>query len=310
MYNKTTIITILLHSIKHLFIIIAFLLTITPKAIAASELTCGSTTPVEDQLLKLQIENAGLTLKVLQLDEIKTGIKDLLHKKKLQKLKESAQEISLQMEATRDFEGFFKWMSTNLAGYNRYIQAGSYIAVIGKMLPIPYAGQAAVFTKFVAQFTASLNSASVAINTYNNSSHKFINMVNTIDPAKPLDDKKISEAANFANGTFLKDMNDALTKLSMISEYSSGALSFLETLNHYVGETDEYWNKVKGLIRKNVNPKEKSYISESTSNLKTQADIFNKKMKNFEILGKKETNNIKALIVYDELAEEIETYRK
>jgi len=270
----------------------------------AAELSCGPTPSADNQLLKLQVENAELTIKALQLDAIKSGISELLYKKKLQRLKETALEVAKQRDTTKDFEGFFKWMSSNLAGYNRYIHAGSYVAVIGKMLPIPYAGQVSIFTKFVAQFTASLNSASMAINTYHLSSQKFINMVNAIDPTKPADEKTVNDAAHFADTTLLKDMNDAETKLTTVSDLSAGALSFLETLNHYVGETDAYWNKVKGLIRKNVDPKEKSFISESTSNLKAEADVFNRKMRNFEALGKKETANIKALAVYDELAAE------
>lgn len=283
------------------FFSLATFLLFSATQTAAAELACGPASPAEEQVLKLQLENAGLTLKALQFDALKSGITDLLQKKKLQRLKETALEVARQRETTKDFEGFFAWMSSNLAGYNRYIQAGSYAAAIGKMLPIPYAGQASVFTKFVAQFTVSLNSASTAIATYHVSSQKFISMVDAIDPAKPAYEKAINEAANFADTKLLKEMNDAQTKLAAVSDLSSGALSFLETLNHYVGETDAYWNKVKGLVRKNVDPKEKSFISESTSNLKTQADNFNKKMKRFEELGKKETANINALAVYDEL---------
>lgn len=288
---------------KYFFSLAIVLLFLTAQGTAA-ELACGPNSQAEDQLLKLQMENAGLTLKALQFDALKPGITELLQKKKLQRLKETALEVTRQREATKDFEGFFAWMSNNLAGYNRYIQAGSYVAVIGKMLPIPYAGQASVFTKFIAQFTTSLNSASVAITTYHGSSQKFISMVDAIDQTKPAYEKSINEAANFADTKLLKDMNDAQAKLATVSDLSSGALSFLETLNHYVGETDAYWNKVKGLVRKNVDPKEKSFISESTSNLKTQADNFNRKMKRFEELGKKETANINALAVYDELANE------
>lgn len=279
------------------------------KAIAA-ESSCAPASAMDEQLLKLQIENAGLTLKAMQLDGVKSGITELLHNKKLAKLKETAKEVSEQRETTKDFEGFFKWMSSNLAGYNRYIQAGSYLAGIGKMLPIPYAGQASVFTKFLAQFTVSLNSASVAVNSYHNSSQKFLKMVSSIESNSPTMDKQLAEAEHFANNTLLKDMHDTQTKLKTVADLSSGALSFLETLNHYVGETDAYWNKVKGLMRKNVDPKEKSYISESTTSLKHQADNFNRKMKNFEELGKKETANVNALAVYDELAVEALTLLK
>jgi hypothetical protein len=195
-------------------------------------------------------------------------------------------------------------MSANLAGYNRYIQAGSYAAVVARVLPIPYAGQASIFTKFVAQFTVALNAASVSITNYLNSSQKFIAMTETIDPAKPLDEKAITEAAHFADQKLIKDMSDAQLKLSTVSDLSSGALSFLQSLDHYVSGTDEYWNKAKGIFKKDIDPKEKSFISESTGNLKIQADRFNSKLKIFDELGKKETASVKTLAVYDELTAE------
>jgi len=97
-------------------------------------------------------------------------------------------------------------------------------------------------------------------------------------------------------------MNDAQLKLATVSDLSSGALSFLESLNHYASGSDEYWNKVKGVFKKDIDPKEKGYISESTNTLKTQAGRFNGKLKAFEELGKKETASVKALAVYDELS--------
>jgi hypothetical protein len=56
------------------------------------------------------------------------------------------------------------------------------------------------------------------------------------------------------------------------------------------------------VFRKDVDPKEKSYISESTNSLKLQAGRFNSKLKIFEELGKKETASVKSLAVYDELS--------
>jgi len=102
-------------------------------------------------------------------------------------------------------------------------------------------------------------------------------------------------------------MNDAQLKLVTVSELSSGALSFLESLNHYVSGTDEYWNKMKGAFRKDIDPKEKSYISENINSLKSQASRFNTKLKVFEELGRKETASIKSLAVYDELSLEAQT---
>jgi hypothetical protein len=238
------------------------------------------------------------------LESIKAIPVERLRQKKAIRLREIAADVKIQRQSTSDFEGFVKWMSANLAGYNRYIQAGSYAAVVARMLPIPYAGQASIFTKFVAQFTVALNAASVSINNYLNSSQKFIAMAEAIDPAKPLDEKVISETAHFADQKLLKDMGDAQLKLATVSDLSSGALSFLQSLDHYVSGTDEYWNKAKGIFRKDIDPKEKSFISENTNSLKIQADRFNSRLKVFEELGKKETASVKTLAVFDELTAE------
>jgi hypothetical protein len=264
-------------------------------------------TQFEEQILKLQQDNELLTQKIKQLESVKAIPVEHLRLKKALRLKEIAAEVRLQRQSTSDFEGFVKWMSANLAGYTRYIQAGSYAAVVARILPIPYAGQASIFTKFVAQFTVALNAASVSISSYLNTSQKFIAMADVIDPQKSINEKSVSEAAQFADQKLLKDMNDAQLKLAAVSDLSSGALSFLESLNHYISGTDEYWNRMKGVFKKDVDPKEKSYISESTNNLKNQAGRFNSRLKVFEELGKKETAGVKALAVYDELSFEAQT---
>ncbi|OGR27457.1 MAG: hypothetical protein A2X83_09035 [Desulfuromonadales bacterium GWD2_54_10] len=288
-------------------LLLAFSVTVSAAfstPVSASENICGPITPVEEQILKLQIENDNLIMKIKQIESMKTIPFERLRQKKAQRLKEIAADVKLQRQSTNDFEGFVKWMSSNLAGYNRYIQAGSYAAVIAKMLPIPYAGQASIFTKFIAQFTIALNAASVSITNYQNSSQRFIVMAESIDMSKPLDEKIVAETAQFADLHLAKDMNNVQTKLAMLSDLSAGALSFMESLNHYVSSTDEYWNKMKGVFKKDIDLKEKSFISESTNSLKIQADRFNGRLRIFEELGKKETASVKALTVYDELETE------
>lgn len=270
----------------------------------ASENYCGPLTPAEEQLLKLQTDNDLLGQRIKQLESVRVVPIEQLQRRKIQRLKEIAANARIQRQSTSDFEGFVKWMTANLAGYSRYIQAGSYAAVVARILPIPYAGQASMFTKFVAQFTLSLNDASVSITNYLGSSQKFIAMTDALDHAKSQDDKKLAEATLFADQRMLKDMTDAQLKLIAVSELSSGALSFLESINHYVSGSDEYWNKAKGVFRKDVDPREKSFISESTGNLKIQADRFNGRLKAFEELGRKQTAGVKALAVYDELTAE------
>jgi hypothetical protein len=292
-----------LPTLRNLAPLLAIVILATTQAVAA-ENACGPMTPAEEQVLKLTQENDLLSSKLKELQSLKSIPVDRLRHIKAMRLKEIAVAAKNQRQSTADFEGFVKWMSTNLAGYNKYIQAGSYAAVIARVLPIPYAGQASVFTKFVAQFTLALNAASVSINNYLNSSQKFISMTEPIDTTKPLDDKILSDTATFADQKMLKDMSDAQQKLAAVSDLSAGALSFLESLNHYVSGTDEYWNKAKGVFKKDMDPKEKSFVSESTSNLKIQADRFNGKLRTFEELGRKQITAVKALAVYDELAAE------
>lgn len=287
-------------------IVLVFLLTLAFYIPTSSaEEVCGPMTPAEEQILKLQQEHAALTTKVQEYEARRCISEERLLQKKLQQLKEIAADIKIQRQSMETFQGFVAWMTQNLAGYNKYVKAGSYAAVVGKMLPIPYAGQAAVFTKFAAQFTIALNNASVAINSYLSTSQKFITMADTLDPAKTVERKNISDTANFADTVLLKDMNDTQTKLATVADLSSGALSFFESLNHYMSSTDEYWNKAKGLFRKDVDPKEKSFISESASALKNKAESFNSRLAGFSEITKKQNARIKSLSIYDELLMEL-----
>ncbi len=279
-------------------LILAALLT---GNVFASEEPPPPQTIADELTLKLQRDISSLNVHIKELEQQPVITAESLRQKKIQRLREIADDVRLQRQATGDFQGFVTWMSTNLAGYNRYILAGSYAAVVARVLPIPYAGQASIFTKFVAQFTMALNNASLAINTYLNSSHKFIAMVDAINPDKPIDQKAVIEASNYADQQLLKSMQDAQQKLATVADLSSGALSFLDALDHYMSSSDEYWNKAKGLFRKDVDPKEKSFVSESSSNLKSQAARFNGKLKTFGELGQKQTMRVKSLTVYDEL---------
>ena len=270
----------------------------------ASDTSCGPMSPAEEQLIKLQQERDLLLQKVSKAESFKGISVEQLRLKKAQRLKDIAADLRIQRQATSDFESFVKWMSANLAGYNKYIQAGSYAALAARVLPIPYAGQASVFAKFVAQFTVALNEASVAITNYLTTSQKYLAMTDAIDLQKSVDEKTVGEAARFADQKLLHDMQEAQLKLATVSDLSTGALAFLESLSHYVSGTDEYWNKVKGVFKKDIDPKEKSFISESAANLKNQAARFNSRLKSFEDLGRKETSGVKALAVYDELAVE------
>lgn len=262
-------------------------------------------TPTEEQTLKLQQENALLSARVTELESRRNISEDRLLQKKILHLKGIAADAKLQRQSMEAFQGFVSWMDQNLAGYTKYIKAGSYAAVVGRMLPIPYAGQASIFTKFAAQFTVALNNASAAINAYLVSSQKFVVMADSIDPTKPIVQKNVSDVSAFADKTLLKDMNDAQTKLATVSDLSSGALSFLESLNHYMSGTDEYWNKAKGMFKKDLDPNEKSFISENTNALKNKATAFNSKLNSFDELTRKQNARVKSLSLYDELLSEL-----
>lgn len=288
-----------------LFLSVIILISLMAKNGFTAENACGPAPATDQQSALLFAEKEMLTLQLKHMESLRNMPIELLNRKKVLKLKEIAIDVKNQRLVTTDFEAFFNWMSTNLASYNRYLQAGSYAAMAAKFLPIPYAGQASLFTKFVSQFTISLNNASVAVSNYQKSSAKFISMVDALEDAGTERDRLATEAMLFADQKLLKDMNEAEAKLASVSDLSSGALSFLESLNHYVGSTDEYWNKAKGIFKKDIDPKEKSFISENINILKNRADGFNTKINSFKELGKKETSSIKSLAVYDELATEI-----
>jgi len=290
---------------KPVFISLLISTMLSTAAFCQIENVCGPATPAEEQTLKCLQENSLLSARLKEFESRRCISEERLLQKKAQQLKVIASETKAQRQSMEDFQGFVSWMSLNLAGYNSYIKAGSYAAVIGRMLPIPYAGQASIFTKFAAQFAVALNNASVAINSYLITSQKFIVMVDAIDPSKSINGKTVADASTFADASLLKDMTDAQVKLVTVSELSSGALSFLEALNHYASGTDEYLNKAKGLFRKDVDPKEKSFISESTNSLKNKAAAYNGKLNNFEELTRKQGAQIKSLAVYDELLSDL-----
>lgn len=295
-----------MHRINKLLISILIGSSILAASPGRSEDACGPLTPAEEQTLKLQQDYSLLTSRVQELETRRCIPEERLFRKKVLRLKEIAADAVIQRRTMEDFQGFVNWMALNLAGYTKFVKAGSYAAVVCRVLPIPYAGQASIFTKFAAQFTLALNSASVSITSYMATSQKFIAMVDAIDPSKPSDRKSVAEAAAFADTSLLKDMNDTRIKLTTVSDLSAGALSFLESLSHFMSGTDEYLNKAKGLFRKDVDPKEKSFISESAATLKNKAASFNGKLGSFEDISGKQTVRVKSLAVYDELLAELE----
>lgn len=257
----------------------------------------------EETLQALIRENTDLREKLRALGSTPSITCDLLAQRNLQRLREVARDTKAQRQAMADFEGFVAWMTGNLSGYAKYIQAGSVAAGFARILPIPYAGQASVLTKFVSQGILSLNAASVSINRYLVTSQQFITRVEALPPAMPANPGEISELARFADNQLLKEMKQ---KLTTTAEISTSALSFLESVNAYVGSTDEYWNRTKSLLsRKEPDKKEKSYLSESILNLRNGAGSFSAKLKAFDETARKDAPLIKSVVAYDDLVREM-----
>lgn len=262
----------------------------------------------EETLQALTRENALLKEKLKVLETTPAITAEALAQKNLRTLREVAQDTRSQRQAMADFEGFVKWMTANLSGYAKYVQAGSVAAGFAKILPIPYAGQASLLTKFVSQGILSLNAASVSINRYLGTSQQFVARVDALDPARPVNTAEVSELARFADGELLKDMADAQQKLAATAEISASALSFLESLNSYLGSTDEYWNKTRALLsRKEADKKEKGYLAESLQYLRDGAGRFNSRLKTFDETARRDAPLIKGVVAYDELVREMAT---
>lgn len=221
------------------------------------------------------------------------------------RIKDIAADVRLQRQGLADFEGHVKWMSGHVAGYSKYLSAGSVAARFAKMLPIPYAGQASLFTKFVSDAAQSLTAASVSINKYLGTSQQFLAKADALDPNRPSYAQEVSELSRFADQDLLKGMLEVQERLVTTGQLTTSALSFLESLNHYVGSTDEYWNKTKALLSSD-DKNEKSFLSESTTALKNKAQAFNGKFILFDQTVKKTQPQIKALVAYDDLIRSID----
>jgi hypothetical protein len=261
--------------------------------------------PPESALVALAKENALLLERLRTLEGCSISSTTLASKNS-RRLKDIAADIRVQRQGMADFENYVKWMSTNIAGYAKYISAGSVAAGFAKVLPIPYAGQASVFTKFVSNAALSLGAASVSISKYLATSQQFLSRADALDPAKGVSAQEVSELVRFADQDLLKGMVEVQERLTSTSELSTSSLSFLESLNHYMGSTDEYWTKTKSLLKSGDDKKEKSYLSESTTSLRNRAQVFNGKFKNFAETVKKDAPLIKSLVAYDDLIREID----
>ena len=285
----------------------AMLVVIFSSSVRAEEapLSTVAAKPAEEAVVALTKENALLQEKLKALEGCSITTTDLAARN-CKRLKEVAADIRLQRQGLADFEGYVKWMSGNVAGYSKYLSAGSVAAGFAKVLPIPYAGQASVFTKFVSNAAISLSAASVSINKYLVTSQQFLARTDALEPSRGVNAPEVSELVRFADHDLLKEMVEVQERLISTSELTASSLSFLESLNHYVGSTDQYWLKTKSLLKSGDDKQEKSFLSESTSSLKNRAQAFNGKFKLFDETVKKTTPLIKSLVAYDDLIRDID----
>jgi len=271
---------------------------------SASDKEGATVKSTDEATIALARENALLQEKLKALEECSITSGELAAKN-CKRLKLVAADIRAQRQGMADFEGYVKWMSGNVAGYSKYLSAGSVAAGFAKVLPIPYAGQASVFTKFVSKAAISLGETSVSIKKYLATSQQFLTRADALNPDQGVNPQEVSELVRFADQELLKGMIELQERLVTTSELTTSSLSFLESLNHYVGSTDEYWLKTKSLLRSGDDKNEKSFLSESTTSLKDKAQAFHGKFKLFDETVKKDAPVIKSLVAYDDLIREI-----
>lgn len=229
---------------------------------------------------------------------------DELSRRSAARLREVASDIRSQRQSLAEVEEFVGWMATNLAGYAKYVEAGNVVTAVAKVLPIPYAGQASLFTKFVSSGLLSLNTATVSLNRYFSTSQQFLVKVDALGTGEP-NPASVDEIALFADGPLLRDMNDARGKLARTAEISASTLAFLEALHGYTKSTDEYLSKTKALLRREADKQEKGFLSESIGALRGRASGFDGRLRLFEESSRRCELSIKAALFYGELSREL-----
>jgi hypothetical protein len=291
--------------------LLAALITLTlPAWLVAAEMPL-SIPPSEKQILlketPVQVDKPLFDcLKVLPVQKVITL--DELNQKRFTRLKDLSRSIGGQRETMLEFDGYVKWMGGTLAGYSNYVEAGSFAAGFAKLLPIPYAGEAGQLSKFVSHFALSLSGTSTAVKQYLSSSQHFITGVEGVGASAMGKESELASLTFYADQQLSRDMLDLQGRLAATSELSSSALSFLVSLQQYLGSTDEYWQKTKSLVsRKDSERSEKGAVAGSVDGLKFKAEAFNKNLKVYNETVDKVIPLIAAIVAYDELRQDIES---
>lgn len=275
---------------------------VAPEAVPGTQATPAEATAQPAVATKPQADTAPAlpVVKVLTLDE--------LNRKRLHRLQEVSRDIKGQRETMADFDGYLKWMGGALAGYGKYVEAGSFAAGFAKYLPVPYAGQAGQLTKFISHFALSISATSAAVTSYLNSSKFFITGVESLGNNPNGRENDLAMLTFYADQQLSRDMYELRGRLDSISDLSGSALSFLLGLQQYLGSSDEYWQKTKSLIaRKDADKVEKSALSASIDGLRSRAEKFNGKLKQYDATVSSTMPRIASLVAYDELRQDMET---
>ncbi|NJD91670.1 MAG: hypothetical protein FIA91_09175 [Geobacter sp.] len=236
--------------------------------------------------------------KVLTLEE--------LDQKRLTRLKELAKAVASQHAAMVEFEGYVKWMGSALAGYSKYVEAGSFAAGFAKYLPVPYAGQAGQLSKFIAHFALSLSETSASVKQFIASASQFTTSVDGLGASAKGKESEMAALVFLADQKLTREMLDLQTRLETTSGLSASALSFLLGLQQYLGSTDEYWQKTKSLVsRKDADKAEKGALAGSIDGLRSRAEEFNKRLKGYDENVRTIMPVIASLVTYEELRQDI-----
>lgn len=293
-----------------LFLILSFILY--PALMAAAQEPQVSQPVVQPQV-KQEIQPPAASLNPLPETSAPQPVQKVLtlaelDQKRLVRLQDLAKEIKGQRVAVEDFDGYLNWMGGALAGYSKYVEAGSFAAGFAKYLPVPYAGQAGQLTKFISHFALSLSTTSAALKSYLASTQYFISGVESIGPTLAGKEQELASLTFYADQKMSKDMTDLQEQLSTTSELSGSALSFLLGLQQYLGSTDEYWQKTKSLLsRKDAAKAEKGALAGSIDGLRSRAENFNARLKQYDETVKSTMPRISSLVAFSELRQDMES---
>lgn len=270
-------------------------------SVVAAELPAGC----GDEFLRLQGEVGKLQGEVTFLQQQPVLTAAELHQRSLRRFGELSREVQVQRQALVECEAYVRWLSGHLSGYQKYIEAGSLLAGFARVLPIPYAGQASLLAKFVAQGVLALNATASSLARYLGTSQQLLDGIALLDTVQP-DAGKMGGLVRLADEQLLKEMADVRQRLASTTELAASTQGFLESLQHYLGSSDEYWQKTKAMFgRKDGGKQEKGWLAENLEALRVRTAAFQGRLRQFEEGAARTVPLVKSLAAYDELGREL-----